>query len=121
MAKFLGRIAKGVAVIIKSMVMAAGYLLLVMLILTLLKSVFDETKEELILGFNKMKEVFSIGMAMVSSGLGDAKDALQRIWAGFQEGKIMEVVYGVGELLLAGLKILGGLLVATLGAVLAGS
>ncbi len=120
MAKFLGRIAKGIVLIIRSMVMAAGYLLLVMLILTLLKSVYDETKEELILGFNKMKEVFSIGMAMVSSGLADAKDALERIWAGFQEGDILEVVLGVGELLLAGLTVLGGLIVATLGAVLAG-
>ncbi len=81
---------------------------------------YDETKEELILGFNKMKEVFSIGMAMVSSGLADAKDALERIWAGFQEGDILEVVLGVGELLLAGLTVLGGLIVATLGAVLAG-
>ena len=75
-----------------------------------MKSVFDETKEELAAGFATLKEVFAIGMAIVSEGLGEAKDAIQRIFAGFQEGKIMEVVFGVGELLLAGLKILGGLL-----------
>jgi len=120
MAKFLGRIAKGVGLIIRTMVMAAGYLLLVMLILTLLKSVFDETKGELILGFNKMKEVFSIGMAMVSSGLADAKSAIQAIFTAFKEGDLVGVIFGVGELLLAGLTVLGGLLVATLGAVFAG-
>jgi len=120
MAKFLGRIAKGIALVVKSMVIAAGYLLLVMLILTLLKSIFDETKDELILGFNKMKEVFSIGMAMVSSGLADAKSAIQAIFTAFKEGDLVGVVLGVGELLLAGLKVLGGLLVATLGAVFAG-
>jgi len=120
MAKFLGRIAKGIALVVKSMLIAAGYLLLVMLILTLLKSIFDETKDELILGFNKIKEVFSIGMAMVSSGLADAKSAIQAIFTAFKEGDLVGVVFGVGELLLAGLKVLGGLLVATLGAVFAG-
>lgn len=119
-AKQMVRLSKGILSIVRYMAMAAGYLLILMLGLTLLKSVFDETKDELATGFAALKEVFAIGMAIVSQGLGDAKDALQRIWAGFQEGKIMEVVYGVGELLLAGLTILGGLLVATLGAVLAG-
>lgn len=119
-AKQMVRLSKGILSIVRYMAMAAGYLLILMLGLTLLKSVFEETKDELATGFAALKEVFAIGMAIVSQGLGDAKDALQRIWAGFQEGKIMEVVYGVGELLLAGLTILGGLLVATLGAVLAG-
>tara|TARA_R100000231_G_C5329199_1_gene165815 strand:+ start:390 stop:2381 length:1992 start_codon:yes stop_codon:yes gene_type:complete len=119
-AKQMVRLSKGILSIVRYMAMAAGYLLILMLGLTLLKSVFDETKDELAAGFATLKEVFAIGMAIVSEGLGQAKDALQRIWAGFQEGKIMEVVYGVGDLLIAGLKILGGLLVATLGAVLAG-
>jgi hypothetical protein len=119
-AKQMVRLGKGILSIVRYMAMAAGYLLILMLGLTLLKSVFDETKDELATGFAAMKEVFAIGMAIVAQGLGDAKDALQRIWEGFQEGKLMEVVYGVGELLLAGLTILGGLLVATLGAVLIG-
>ena len=38
----------------------------------------------------------------------------------FNEGDIMGIVEGVGQLLLAGITILGGLLVATLGAVLVG-
>ena len=120
-AKFAGRIAKGILSVVRTMFMAAGYLLIIMLGLTLLRKVFTENKEAFIAGFEKMKEVFSIGMAIVASGLGDAKDALQRIWAGFQEGKIMEVVYGVGELLLAGLTVLGGLIVATLGTVIMGA
>ena len=120
-AKFAGRIAKGILSVVRTMFMAAGYLLIIMLGLTLLRKVFTENKEAFIAGFEKMKEVFSIGMAIVASGLGDAKDALQRIWAGFQEGKIMEVVYGVGELLLAGLTVLGGLIVATFGAVIMGA
>ena len=119
--KFSGRIAKGILAIVRTMFMAAGYLLVIMLGLTLLRKVFTENKEAFIAGFEKMKEVFSIGMAIVASGLGDAKDALQRIWAGFQEGKIMEVVYGVGDLLLAGLTVLGGLIVATFGAVIMGA
>jgi len=114
------RLGGGILKIVKYMGMAVGYLLILMLGLTLLKSVFTDTKDELAVGFAAMKEVFAIGMAIVSDGLGDAKDALQKIWAGFQQGDIEKVVIGAGQLLLAGIQILGGLLVATLGAVLVG-
>jgi len=119
-AKQMVRLSKGILSIVRYMAMAAGYLLILMLGLTLLKSVFDETKDELATGFAAMKEVFAIGMAIVSQGLGDAKSAIQNIMKAFNEGDIMGIVEGVGQLLLAGITILGGLLVATLGAVLVG-
>ena len=119
-AKQVVRLTKGVLSVVRFMAIAAGYLLILMLGITLLKSVFDETKEELAAGFATLKEVFAIGMAIVSEGLGEAKSAIQQIFAASQKGDIIEVALGVGALLLAGLKILGGLLVATLGAVLAG-
>ena len=119
-AKQMVRLSKGILSIVRYMAMAAGYLLILMLGLTLLKSVFDETKDELAKGFAAMKEVFAIGMAIVSQGLGDAKSAIQNIMKAFNEGDIIGIVEGVGQLLLAGITILGGLLVATLGAVLVG-
>ena len=119
-AKQMVRLSKGILSIVRYMAMAAGYLLILMLGLTLLKSVFDETKDELATGFAALKEVFAIGMAIVSQGLGDAKSAIQEIMKAFNEGDLVGIVEGVGILLLAGLKILGGLLVATLGAVLVG-
>jgi len=119
-AKQMVRLSKGILSIVRYMAMAAGYLLILMLGLTLLKSVFDETKDELATGFAALKEVFAIGMAIVSQGLGDAKSAIQEIMKAFNEGDLVGIVEGVGSLLLAGLKILGGLLVATLGAVLVG-
>ena len=119
-AKQMVRLSKGILSIVRYMAMAAGYLLILMLGLTLLKSVFDETKDELATGFAALKEVFAIGMAIVSQGLGDAKSAIQEIMKAFNEGDLVGIVEGVGGLLLAGLKILGGLLVATLGAVLVG-
>ena len=119
-AKQMVRLSKGILSIVRYMAMAAGYLLILMLGLTLLKSVFDDTKDELATGFAALKEVFAIGMAIVSQGLGDAKSAIQEIMKAFNEGDLVGIVEGVGSLLLAGLKILGGLLVATLGAVLVG-
>ena len=119
-AKQMVRLSKGILSIVRYMAMAAGYLLILMLGLTLLKSVFDDTKDELATGFAALKEVFAIGMAIVSQGLGDAKSAIQEIMKAFNEGDLVGIVEGVGGLLLAGLKILGGLLVATLGAVLVG-
>jgi len=119
-AKFTWRIAKGIGLVVKTMLMAAGYLLIVMLGLTILKQVFETNKEAFISGFNTLKEVFMLGMSIVQEGLGKAKDALEQIWAGFQDGKLMEVIYGVGNLIIAGLTVLGGLLVATFGAVIAG-
>lgn len=119
-AKQMVRLSKGILSIVRYMAMAAGYLLILMLGLTLLKSVFDETKDELAKGFAAMKEVFAIGMAIVSQGLGEAKSAIQDIMKAFNQGDIIGIVEGVGQLLLAGITILGGLLVATLGAVLVG-
>jgi len=119
-AKQMVRLGGGILKIVRFMAMAAGYLLILMLGLTILRGVFEETKEELAAGFAKIKEVFSIGMAIVSEGVGEAKAALQEIFTAFQNTDVMGIFTGVGNLLLAGLKILGGLLVATLGAVLAG-
>ena len=50
-AKQMVRLGKGILSIVRYMAMAAGYLLILMLGLTLLKSVFDETKDELATGF----------------------------------------------------------------------
>ncbi len=119
-AKQMVRLSKGILSIVRYMAMAAGYLLILMLGLTLLHSVFEETKDELAAGFAAMKAVFAIGMAIISQGLGDAKSAIQDIMKAFNKGDLIGIVEGVGQLLLAGLTILGGLLVATLGAVLAG-
>ena len=119
-AKQMARLGGGILKIVRFMAMAAGYLLILMLGLTILKGVFEETKEELAAGFATLKQVFSIGMAIASEGVAEAKTALQQIWNAFQNTDVMGIFMGVGNLLLAGLKILGGLLVATLGAVLAG-
>ena len=114
------RLGGGILKVVRFMAMAAGYLLILMLGLTILREVFMETKDELAAGFATIKEVFSIGMAMVSEGVGEARTALQEIFTAFQNTDVPGIFMGVGNLLLAGLKILGGLLVATLGAVLAG-
>lgn len=119
--KFTGRIAKGIMSIVRTMFMAAGYLLLIMLGLTLLRKVFTENKEAFIAGFEKMKETFSVGLAIVATGIGGFKTALENIWAAFQSNNLIGVVAGVGQLVVAGLQILAGLLVATIGTVIMGA
>jgi len=120
-AKFAARIGKGILSIVRTMFMAAGYLLIIMLGLTLLRKVFTENKEAFIAGFEKMKETFSIGLAIVATGIGGFKTALETIWTAFQSNDLIGVVAGVGQLVVAGLQILAGLLVATIGTVIMGA
>lgn len=119
--KFTGRIAKGIMSIVRTMFMAAGYLLLIMLGLTILKNVFTENKEAFVKGFQVMKETFGVGLSIISTGIDGFVKALNNIWSAFQSGDIIGVVAGVGQLLVAGLQILAGVLVATIGSVVMGA
>ena len=119
--KFTGRIAKGIMSIVRTMFMAAGYLLLIMLGLTILKNVFVENKEAFVKGFQVMKETFGVGLSIISTGIDGFVKALNNIWSAFQSGDIIGVVAGVGQLLVAGLQILAGVLVATIGSVVMGA
>ena len=120
-AKFAGRIAKGIMSIVRTMFMAAGYLLLIMLGLTILRNVFEENKEAFVKGFKVMKETFGVGLSIISTGIDSFVEALNNIWSAFQDGNIVEVVAGVGQLLVASLQILAGVLVATIGSVIMGA
>ena len=120
-AKFAGRIAKGILSVVRTMFMAAGYLLVIMLGLTLLRNVFVENKEAFVKGFQVMKETFGVGLSIISTGIDGFVKALNNIWAAFQSGDIVGVVAGVGQLLVAGLQILAGVLVATIGSVIMGA
>jgi len=120
-AKFTGRLAKGILSVVRTLFMAAGYLLLIMLGLTILRNVFTDNKEAFVKGFQVMKETFGIGLSIISTGIDGFVIALNNIWSAFQKGNIIGVVAGVGQLLVAGLQILAGVLVATIGSVIMGA
>ena len=97
-----------------------AFFLLFILGLTILKKVFEENREAFMTGFNALKQTFQFGMGIISSGIADFTSAASEIFTAFQNSDIQGVVIGGVNLIVAALKIIAGVIVATIGAVLVG-
>ena len=97
-----------------------AFFLFLVLGLTILKKVFEENRDAFMTGFNALKQTFQFGLGLISSGIADFTSAANEIFTAFQNSDIQGVIVGGVNLIIAALKIVAGIIVATLGAVLVG-